>query len=199
MSFKEPLHLILASASPRRADLLHSLNIPFEAIPSHFDEESIPFTGDMEAYVCELARSKALTIAARYPKALVLGADSAAFLEGRVLNKPRDAGEAEEFLKMLSGKWHKLYTGVCLVHGGRSHTQAEASEVLFNELGTRHIAAYIASGEWRGKAGGYTIQRWGALLIARVVGCYYNVTGLPFNTLEQLMRTLGLSLWDYLE
>jgi septum formation protein len=190
--------IILASGSPRRSEILSDLQIPFQAITSDFDEESLPFTTTPEEYVCQLARGKAMAVAQHYPNALIIGADSLVFFQGHPLGKPAHRQQAEEYLQMLCGQWHSVYTGVSVSFQGQTHQQAEEARVLFNALTPPQISTYLDLVEWRDKAGGYTLQKWGSLLVAKVEGCCYNVTGLPMNTLQLLFQRCGCDLWDYL-
>lgn len=189
--------LILASNSPRRIDILKSLGVPFHSQPSHFDEESLPYEENPSEYVCLLAHSKARHVAADHPHALVIGADTLVFLDGKPLGKPSDAQHAAEYLSRLSGRWHHIYTGLSIINGKHSYEAAEEARVLFNPLTARQIATYVATDGWRDKSGGYSLLTWGALLIAKVEGCCHNVTGLPVNTLQTLFLRSGYDLWDY--
>jgi septum formation protein len=189
--------LILASLSPRRAEILQALKIPFQIESSYFDEDSLPFTGYPQDYVCQLARGKATTVARRHPSAIVIGADTLVFIDGKPFGKPADEKQAYTHIEQLSGKWNTVYTGVSISYGNRTYEQVEESRVLFNPLTPEQIAAYVASNEWQGRSGGYTLQGWGALLIAKVEGCCHNVMGLPLNTLQQLLLRCGTDLWNY--
>lgn len=190
--------IILASSSPRRIELLGDLKVPFTVVPSHFDEESLPFGGDPAGYVCQLAESKGAVVAAKHPGALVISADTLAFIDNQPVGKPADSDEARAYLLRFAGRWHSIHTGVTVHWQGMAHTQAEETRVLCNHLSERHIDAFVASGEWRGKSGGYTIQRWGGLIIAKIEGCCYNVAGLPLNTLQILFKRCDCDLWNYI-
>jgi septum formation protein len=172
--------LILASASPRRAELLRSAGIEFtiEAADVHEAREAGESPVD---YSRRLARDKARAVAAGRPEAFVLGADTDVCVDDRILGKPRDAADAAEMLRLLSGRWHEVTTGVCLISpGGADEDIAhETTRVQFSKLTEQEIAAYVATGEPMDKAGAYAIQGWAARWIPRIEGDYSNVVGLP--------------------
>jgi len=178
---KKPL--ILASASPRRLDLLKQSGIvPDEVIPAEIDET--PHKNELpKAYVERMAREKYVVVAKnRHPSDTILAADTVVACGRRILGKPEDEAEARQFLELLSGRRHRVYTSVCV--NGRLKTVMTV--VRFKRLKSKEIDAYIASGEWRGKAGGYAIQGQAAAFIPAINGSYSNVVGLP------LAETLGL-------
>ncbi len=198
---KSPLtqqDIILASSSPRRKELLETIGVFPRIVPSHFDEESVPFTGCPEEYVTTLARGKAEVIAQLHPDALVLSADTFVYASGKVLNKPKDYAEAREMLSLLSGISHSVYTGVALSKNGIIKTAVERTIVRFNPLTSEQIEYFIRSQNVFDKAGGYAIQGLGSLLVERIDGCYYNVVGLPLNLVHRLFTAFGYSLWDHL-
>ncbi len=181
--------LVLASRSPRRHQLLERLGVPFSVHPSDADEAIPPGTAPDDA-VRLLAGRKAEAVAPRHPEALTLGADTVVVLGGRVLGKPADAAEAAAMLRRLSGRTHTVYTGVALVHGGRTVTACEATEVTFASLTDAEIAAYVETGSPLDKAGAYGIQDdWGAFFVEGIRGDYYNVVGLPLHRLARTLRT----------
>jgi septum formation protein len=177
--------LLLASRSPRRAAILEQLDIPFVAVPADVDEREV---GDPEDAARANARAKARAVAERHPGERVLGADTVVALEGRILGKPVDEGQAAEWLRALSGRTHRVLCGLCLIgpHGEREGL--DVTEVAFRDLSQREIGDYVAGGEWRGKAGGYAIQGRGAGLVRSVSGDYYTVVGLPVAALLDLLR-----------
>lgn len=190
--------IILASQSPRRAQLLTTLKVPFRIVPSNFNEESIPYHSHPTRYVCEIAEQKALAIAAQNPKSTVIAADSVVFLEDRPFGKPPTRQDAVDYLSQLCGKWHSVITGVSVIKDGRHEQLAEETHVLFNPLTHDQINAYLNAITWHDKAGAYAIQGdGGALLVSQIRGCFYNVMGLPINSLQVLMERFGLSLWNY--
>ena len=190
--------LILGSQSPRRKEILGYFKLPFIQVPSSFDEESFPFEGNPEKYVCDLSLKKARVLAPRYPSDIILTADTIVYFKGKIFGKPGNDAEAIQSLSELAGNWHTVYTGVTVVQGAQQASQAEATHVLFNALNENQIRQYITHTEWADKAGGYAIQMAGGLIVRKIEGCYYNVMGLPINTVEALLKTVGIELWDYL-
>ena len=178
--------LILASGSPRRAELLRLVGATFEVVVP--PEEPEPHTHVPEEVVTALASRKARDVAAGRPEAWVLGADTMVAQGGRLLGKPRDRVEARSMLRALSGSWHEVYTGICLCRAGLEHPAWERSRVRFTELSDGEIMSYIDTGEPMDKAGAYGIQGYGALWVERVEGCYFNVMGLPLARLGRLFR-----------
>ena len=180
--------LILASASPRRAEILTSLGIPFVAVPTDIPEEPLP--GETaEAAARRLAAEKAALAAARTPESWVLAADTLVFLDGQTLGKPRDDGEAEAMLRRLSGREHGVVTAVHLRRGADpGRCIAETSRVRFAPMTEREILWYIGTGEPRDKAGAYGVQGPGARFIAEIHGSFTNVMGLPARAVYELLR-----------
>jgi septum formation protein len=182
--------LILASASPRRAELLRNAGIEFEVTPAHVPELRQP--GEpAEEFVRRLAREKGQAVAGQQPSRLVLGADTEVVVDGEVLGKPRDADDAERMLRLLSGRSHAVITGVCLLGPGIADTRAETTRVSFDVLSDEEISAYIASGEPLDKAGAYAIQGIASRWITRLDGCYFNVVGLPVPLVYRMLREHG--------
>jgi septum formation protein len=177
--------LILASASPRRREILDRLGVRFEARAADVPELS---HGEPEAVARENARAKALAVAARARDgARVLGADTIVATGGRILPKPADAGQARKWLELLSGREHVVVSALCLVEGTEERSAAATTAVRFRALTGPEIAWYVASGEWRDRAGGYAIQGRGAALVAAIQGDYWAVVGLPVATLLELL------------
>ena len=180
--------MILASASPQRRAILEQLGIAFEVRPADVDEET---AGEPRSVALENARRKALAIGSGAPDALVLGADTDVGLDGEVLGKPRDAGHARELLGRLAGRRHEVVGGIALASGGAIvASDVVVTEVEFRILEPALLDWYVATGEWRGRAGGYAIQGRGAALVAGVVGDYLNVVGLPVARLLDLAPEL---------
>ncbi len=178
--------LILASQSPRRAEILRMLGFAFTVVPSG-EDETTPQGMDPGMVPETLARAKALKVSREKPEALVLGADTVVVLENRILNKPADAEEALEMLRLLRGRIHLVYTGIALARAGAiAGVGVEKSEVDFAAWSDADLAAYAQSGEPLDKAGAYAIQGRGAFLVEGIRGCFFNVMGLP------VQRTLGL-------
>ena len=160
--------------------------MPFEAVPSDVDELE---AGDPEAVALENARRKARAVAARRPDDLVLGADTVVDVDGRILPKPAGPEQAAEHLRRLSGRTHRVLGGLCLIGPGGEREALDATEVTFRQLTGEDVAAYVETGEWEGKAGGYAIQGRGAALVRAVQGDYFTVVGLPVAALLDLLRS----------
>ena len=184
--------LILASASPRRRELLTQAGFTFEVHPAHVNED-LRSGEDAIAYVVRLAREKALSVFAEIPsegpvapQVVVLGADTTVTLDDHILAKPEDAADAARMLRMLSSRTHRVITGVAIATAKGVEVAAEVTGVQFRTLSEEEIAAYVATGEPMDKAGAYGIQGLAAKWIPRVEGCYFNVVGLP------IARTIDL-------
>ena len=180
--------LILASASPRRVQLLASIHVTPDAIlPADIDEtplkHELPF-----AYVQRVARAKAALIASRHPEATVLAADTVVALGRRILPKADDADTARDCLHQLSNKRHRVLTHVCVMEAGTLREQTIETLIRFRYLSPDDIARYIASNEWEGKAGGYAIQGLAATYVALMRGSHSNVVGLPLYETAKLLR-----------
>jgi septum formation protein len=193
------IRLILGSQSPRRREILSHYSIPFEQATSQFAEEAVAFHGDPKQYVITLSKGKADALAHRFPNEAILTADSVVYLDNKIYNKPLDEKEAYQMLSELSGKWHSVYTGVTLRHGNKEYHQVEETQVEFNSLSEAQINSYIETRQWSDKAGGYGIQTSGGLIVRQITGCFYNVMGLPINTVRDLLMHIGIDLWKYLK
>jgi len=184
--------LILASASPRRRELLTQIGFSFEVIPAHIPEVPYP-NEDPIAYVTRLARQKAEAVYAAVstkisaPPPMVLGADTTVTLDSHILGKPEDAADAARMLCLLSGRTHRVITGVALVTENSTEVAAEVTSVSFLTLSEAEISSYIATGEPMDKAGAYAIQGLAARWIPRIEGCYFNVVGLPLALVSSLI------------
>jgi septum formation protein len=184
--------LVLASASPRRLELLAQIGIVPEVVdPAEIDET--PGKGELPGpYVLRLARAKAEAVRPRHPDAFILAADTIVACGRRILGKPEDEATARRFLALLSGRRHRVQCGVAVISPeGRIVTRHVESQVRFKRLSEDELAAYLASGEWRGKAGGYAIQGRGAMLVSWIQGSYSNVVGLPLFETAQLLHGQG--------
>ena len=180
---KEEMSLILASASPRRKELLSCITEDFKVIPAKNEEKIDPALSPDQA-VIYVAGQKAEEVSALYPKDIVIGADTTVFCQNIPLGKPKDSDDAKEMLKMLSGKVHKVITAAVIAVGGKAvRSFAEETEVEFYPLSEEEIDLYVKSGEPMDKAGAYGIQGKGSLLIKGIKGDYYNVMGLPVSRL----------------
>jgi septum formation protein len=182
--------LVLASASPRRRQILESLGLSFRVAPAEVDETPRPGEPAPELVV-RLAREKAARIAAA-EELPVLGADTEVVLDGRVLGKPRSPGDARDMLGLLQGRTHEVLTGVCLIAGGRAWTGLSRTAVTFSSLSPEEIAAYVATGEPTGKAGSYHIEGRGGAFIEAVSGSPSSVAGLPAHLVRSLLLQAGL-------
>lgn len=183
---------VLASASPRRRELLLQMGIiPDHILPADIDET--PLKNETPArYVERLARQKAAVIAAKKPDAVVMAADSTVAVGRRILEKPKDAVEAEAFLKLLSGRRHQVMTGVAVQKGDVGKVRVVKTAVKFKQLSATEIRQYIDSKEWQGVAGGYRIQGLAAAYIQFLSGSYSNVVGLPIYETCQLLNHFGV-------
>lgn len=194
IAIREPAHcpLILASASPRRLDLLRQIGAEPSAVdPPDVDERPLPRELPRE-HAARLAEAKVRQVAARHPAAFVLGADTVVACGRRILPKADTADEARHCLHLLSGRRHTVYGGLAvLAPGGRAGHRLVRSVVAFKRLTGREIEAYLGSGEWQGKAGGYAIQGRAAAFVHYLAGSYSNVVGLPLFEAAALLRGLG--------
>jgi len=187
------MKLILASSSPRRAEVLADAGFTFEVVAARVDESRR--TGEQaEAYVRRLAEAKARAVAGGVsPPAIVIAADTVVVMDGEVLGKPVSAEDAGRMLRRLSGRTHQVLTGLAVlkIPGGAARVEIETTRVTFAPLTEAEIEAYVASGEPLDKAGAYAIQGRGGRLVARVEGCYFNVVGLPLARLYRILREMG--------
>ncbi|QLQ12997.1 MAG: septum formation protein Maf [Brevundimonas sp.] len=183
--------LILASASPRRVELLAQIGVvPDRIEPADIDET--PLEGETPPQLAaRLAQSKCAVIAERHPGALVLAADTVVAVGRRYLEKAADEAEAARFLSLLSGRNHHVLTGVAVALGERRAERVNDTRVSFKPLSEDEIARYVASGEWRGKAGGYGIQGLAAGFVRQIIGSHSSVVGLPLYETRQLLTGLG--------
>jgi septum formation protein len=186
------MRLILASASPRRRELLTQVGLAFDVIPAHIDEIRQASEGPA-AYVQRLALEKAEALHRIHPEAFVLGADTTVEIDGNALEKPLDRTDAERMLRALSTRTHHVHTGVALLspHGRRIHI--ETTSVTFSPIDEAELQHYLDSGEPYDKAGAYGIQGYAARWIPRIDGDYFNVMGLPLAATMRLLRDLGYS------
>jgi septum formation protein len=185
--------LILASASPRRRELLASLGVEFTVVPAEVTEHEAP-DADPREMVRHNAALKADWVAARHPAATVIGADTTVFIDRTVLNKPRDAAEARAMLRMLSGRTHTVFTGLAVrrLADRLKLDQGVASEVTFKVLDEAAIELYLSRVHTLDKAGGYAIQEHGDLIVAGYTGSLTNIVGLPVDEMKQLLTHAGL-------
>jgi len=190
------VRLILASASPRRADLLREAGIDVDVQPADVDEAVEPEEA-AEAYVRRVAEAKGLAISQALPARYVLAADTAVVVDGEILGKPSTVDASTRMLRMLSGRRHLVVSGVCLMKGGQPvvATEVAVTAVEFAELSPAEIAWYVASGESMDKAGGYGIQGLASRFVTRIAGSYTNVVGLPIAVVYRMCTKAGLLLF----
>lgn len=190
------MKLILASASPRRAEILHKAGFVFDVFPTDVDETLLPQEA-AEGFVQRLAALKARIVAEKArgqeDQAIVIGADTVVVVEGQTLGKPTGAEDARRMLHLLSGRIHEVLTGLSIltVPDGREAHHVENTRVTFLGLADKDIHEYLATGEPFGKAGAYAIQGIGGRFVSRIDGCYFNVMGLPLSRLWFLLRSVG--------
>ena len=193
------VRIILGSQSPRRKEILSFFNLPFEQISPHFDERSILYRRDPIMYVTALAEGKARSLEKNNTPHISLAADTIVYRAGKVFHNSNDESEAFKMLTELVGKWHSVFTGVCVLRDNTLYTGWEETRVLFNPMSEDEIRRYNQKIHWADKAGGYAIQMAGGLIVNKIDGCYYNVMGLPINTVHTLLKQSGVELWDYVQ
>lgn len=181
--------LILASASPRRSQLLRSAGFSFIVHAAHVAERPLPNEQPVQ-YAQRLASDKAHAVYATYPDNAVLGADTVVVVDERLLEKPQDAQDAARMLRLLSGRAHQVITGVCLLAPGFEQIDAEITEVRFSKLSEIEISGYVDTGEPMDKAGAYAIQGLASRWVERIDGCYFNVVGLPVPRVYRMLQAL---------
>ena len=188
---ESPAPLILASASPRRQELLREAGIRFDVSPAHIPEQRDAGEAPLE-YAKRLAEEKAQVIARRFPGRYVLGADTIVVVDQHVLEKPADQDDAKRMLRMLSGRGHEVTTAVCLIQpDARTETRACTTKVFFRRLNEDEIQRYVASQEPMDKAGAYAIQGGAASFADRMEGEYSNVVGLPLSLVTEMLKASG--------
>ena len=190
------MKIVLASSSPRRAEILRNAGIAFDIHTTQIDETALPGepAREMVARLAEAkARAAAVQLGAAPRECIVVGADTTVELDGEILGKPRDSADAREMLAKLSGRTHHVLTGIFLLRlpSGAERKAVENSTVTFAPISQREIDAYVATGEPLGKAGAYAIQGFTGRYISGIEGCYFNVVGLPLARLYALLRELG--------
>ncbi|MBQ8786449.1 MAG: septum formation inhibitor Maf [Oscillospiraceae bacterium] len=181
------MNVILASASPRRQELLKYITAEFQVVPADVDE-TVPAEVPSEEAAEFLAARKAVHIAAMYPDSVVIGSDTVVIADGEILGKPVNEADAERMLRKLSGKVHRVVTGVCLACGKRTFSFSQATDVKFYPLTEEEIRDYIATGDPMDKAGAYGIQSEGCVLIEKIDGDFFTVMGLPVARLKRVLK-----------
>ncbi len=189
------MEIVLASASPRRKELLEQIGLQFTVDPSDYPEDAF-FEMKPAERARQVSLEKARSVATRHKDALVIAADSLIVLKDQVLGKPHDASEAKRMLKSLSGRAHTGITGFTVLDSksGKSESRSVKTKVFMRKLSDKEIDAYVASGEPLDKAGAYGIQGVGAVLIDRIEGDYYNVVGLPLASLAEVLKKFGVEV-----
>lgn len=195
------MDLVLASASARRVELLKRITENFEVKVSNFDENSIQFRGDVPEYVIKIAKGKAEACAKTITidenkDTLVIGCDTVVVIGNNILGKPGSREEAFDMLKLLSGKVHKVFSGIAIldIKSGFVNTDFSCTEVKFSNISDEMIEKYVESGDCMDKAGSYGIQGAAAVFVEGINGCFYNVVGLPINKLHKMLREMGVNL-----
>ncbi len=191
--------LILASASPRRKEILSYFSIKFKTVTSHFDEKKIKFLKDPKSYAIEIAENKAKAMRDEYYNDIVLSADTICFANNKIYTKPENEKDAFRILNELSNTWHSVFTAICIKHKDKIFSDIEETKILFHALEENQIKKYHSSFYYSDKAAGYAIQEAGSIIIKNMIGCYYNVMGMPINTLKNSLLKVGIDLWDFLK
>ena len=185
------MNYVLASGSERRQELLHRIVDEFNIIVSDFDEDKILFKGNVDEYVVDLAKGKALSVKESLKEeAIIIAGDTVVVLDDKILGNPNNEEDAYNMLKQLSGRTHRVYSGLVVINMYNNKIEQESlyTEVKFSNLTEEEIESYIKTGEPLDKAGAYGIQGYGGVFIEGINGCYYNVVGLPLNLLNKMLR-----------
>jgi septum formation protein len=187
---------ILGSASPRRREILQQLGLQFRVEPSRIPEPVRNAGETPPDYAVRMACMKAAEVAARHTSGLVIGIDTIVVLGKSILGKPQTRAEARSMLQRLSGRWHEVLSGICLIdcNPRRTRSSFSRSRVHFRRLSTEDIDWYLQTGEHRDKAGAYGVQGYASLFIDRIEGCYFNIVGFPIVAFQQLCRQAGINL-----
>lgn len=188
--------IVLASASPRRADLLRQIGLEFDIAESGVPEDDVQ-EKDPARLAERLALSKARAVAATLKRGIVIGADTVVCVDGEMLGKPADEEESRQMLRLLSGRSHDVLTGVAIIEqpGLKTLCRVERTRVFFRPLSDEEIRSYITKAEVRDKAGSYGIQGMGGGLVSRIEGCYFNVVGLPLALTVEMLKEFGVKVY----
>jgi len=189
--------IILASASPRRTEIMNQLGLDFQVIPSEVSEIIPEKSTAPQELVTELALHKASDVACKLERGLVIGADTLVVFEDTIFGKPSGPAEAVRMLSVLNGKIHSVFTGIAMIQvpSGRIESGYSETKVKFRTLSKEEIQSYVATGEPLDKAGAYGIQGKGGVLIEGIAGCYFNVVGLPLSKLGEMLKKFEISIW----
>ena len=195
--------LVLASASPRRIELLKQIGLEFTAKPADIDESARGFS-DAGKYAVEMSRLKALFVAQSVEAqedVYVLGADTTVEIDGQILGKPEDYADAVRMLELIQGKWHRVFTGLSLIPAGKLEaiTDLECTRVKIRSMDRDMINCYLDTGESFDKAGSYAAQGYGGLIVERIDGCFFNVMGLPIFKLSKLLEKQGFKMLSWVK
>lgn len=190
------IEIILGSSSSKRKEIFSFFSLPFQIIPSNFDEFSVPFQGDPFVYAQKITEGKNKILSEKYSNQLILTADSVVFCDNQIFNKPETIEEAKSMLSFFSGKWLSVITAIQMDCKGKTYKESCETKLLFHCLTKEHIEKYHSSFEWHSKSGGFTIERAGNLIIDRIEGDYYNVLGLPLHPLAKGLAYFGINIWD---
>lgn len=199
------MQIILGSSSERRKYILDFFCLPYIQITPNFDELSISQDLPPSKYTERIAEQKALSIASflqnhpQHKNKVILTADTIVYFKGKYLLKPENQEEAFSMLKELSGNVHEVHTGVCVKTKNDIFIKSEMTEIFFNEISEREIHLYHKNFYFSDKSGGYAIQKGGSILVKKIDGCFYNVMGLPINTLRELLKKAEIDLWNFLK
>ncbi len=192
-----PGPVILGSQSPRRREILSYFTLPFVQQSSLFDEASILYRNRPGEFVCKIAEGKSCCIEIQSGE-VVITADTLVIFENKIFGKPKNEKEAFDMLMTLCGRWHEVYTGICIRKNEVVFSDFEVTKVCLNQLEPGQIKAYQKRCHSIDKAAGYAIQREGSIIVREIRGCFYNVMGLPINTLRALLLKVGIDLWDFI-
>ena len=189
------MKLILGTQSARRHEILSFFNLDFQIIASSFDEKSVSKEGGPEAFVRAVSRGKAAALSQN--EGVIITADTIVVHRGNILEKPEDEDEAISILKSLSDDWHTVLTSLTVLDGDHERTGIEETRVQFNPLNDQQINLYHKAISSTERAGAYTIEKAGSLVVKKIEGCFYNVMGLPIQLLRELLTPSGIDLWDH--
>lgn len=191
--------LLLASTSPRRAEIMRYFSLPFDqAAPLYCEEENRSPSENPSEFTSYTATQKAQSLREAYSQHIIVASDTVVYSEGIMFHKPKSDEEGFRTLKTLSGKPHEVYSAISIICENREYSGVEKTTVYMNALTDKQIRTYQKELHCADKAGGYAIQGSGGLIVNRIEGCYYNVMGFPINTLHTLLLNVGIDLWDYL-
>ena len=191
MFLTKPSHIVLASGSPRRYNLLSNLGTQFEVFIADIDE-SIRENETPQVLVERLSNAKAMCAIKKYPESLIIAADTVVVFQGNILGKPKDVQENYSFIERLSGQTHEVYTGYALSFKGKKTLSNLKSKVTFRNLSYEEVTQYVSTGEGMDKAGGYAAQGVGASIVKEISGCYFNIVGLSLSHMVETAKKLGV-------